>query len=193
MLNVPISNDSDRGHIMNQLVNVGLTNSVGDITQYLTFQSANDTFAIGILDVKEIIEIEGITRVPMMPEFLCGIINLRGKVVPVIDLSKRLGRLSTVISKKSCIVLVEISHEDERQTIGMLVDEVNEILEIDDEHTQPPPDFGADLRVDFIRAMGRVGEHFMILLDINYVLSVADISAISQLNFRTAEANDEVL
>jgi len=193
MLNVPISNDSDRGHIMNQLVNVGLTNSVGDITQYLTFQSANDTFAIGILDVKEIIEIEGITRVPMMPEFLCGIINLRGKVVPVIDLSKRLGRLSTVISKKSCIVLVEISHEDEQQTIGMLVDEVNEILEIDDEHTQPPPDFGADLRVDFIRAMGRVGEHFMILLDINYVLSVADISAISQLNFRTAEANDEVL
>ncbi|MDX5995975.1 chemotaxis protein CheW [Shewanella oneidensis] len=193
MLNVPISNDSDRGHIMNQLVNVGMTNSVGDITQYLTFQSANDTFAIGILDVKEIIEIEGITRVPMMPEFLCGIINLRGKVVPVIDLSKRLGRLTTVISKKSCIVLVEVSHEDERQTIGMLVDEVNEILEIDDEHTQPPPDFGADLRVDFIRAMGRVGEHFMILLDINYVLSVADISAISQLNFRSAEDIDEAL
>lgn len=85
---------------MNQLVNEMKANSVGDITQYLTFQSGNDTFAIGILDVKEIIEIEGITRVPMMPEFLCGIINLRGKVVPVIDLSKRLGRLTTVISKK---------------------------------------------------------------------------------------------
>ncbi|AVL27108.1 chemotaxis protein CheW [Shewanella xiamenensis] len=178
---------------MNQLVNEMKANSVGDITQYLTFQSGNDTFAIGILDVKEIIEIEGITRVPMMPEFLCGIINLRGKVVPVIDLSKRLGRLTTVISKKSCIVLVEVSHEDEQQTIGMLVDEVNEILEIDDEHTQPPPDFGADLRVDFIRAMGRVGEHFMILLDINYVLSVADISAISQLNFHAADATDEAL
>jgi purine-binding chemotaxis protein CheW len=176
---------------MDQLMKMAQASTASDITQYLTFQSANDTFAIDILDVKEIIEIEGITRVPMMPEFLCGIINLRGRVVPVIDLSKRLGRHTTVMTKKSCIVLVEVSHEEEQQIIGMLVDEVNEILEIDDEHTQPPPDFGADLRVDFIRAMGRVGEHFMILLDINYVLSVADISAISQLSFHATDVVNE--
>lgn len=168
---------------MNQLVTTEDSSvSETDNTQYLTFQAGGDTFAIGILDVKEIIEIEAITRVPMMPEFICGIINLRGRVVPVIDLSKRLGRTASKVSKKSCIVLVEVVHKDDSQTIGMMVDEVNEILEIDDQHTQPPPDFGTDIRTDFIRAMGRVEDRFIILLDVNHVLSVSDISALSKIN-----------
>jgi purine-binding chemotaxis protein CheW len=99
----------------------------------------------------------------------------------VVDLSKRLGRRHSEISKKTCIVLVEVSHDDDGQTVGMMVDEVNEILEINESHTQPPPDFGSDLPTDFIRAMGRVDEKFMILLDVNHVLSVEDISNLSQL------------
>jgi purine-binding chemotaxis protein CheW len=152
-----------------------------EVIQYLTFISGRETFAIGILDVKEIIEIEHITRVPMMPEFICGIINLRGKVVPVIELCARLGRQSGAVTKKSCIILVEVGPEDDRQTIGMLVDEVNEILEIDDQHTEPPPNFGTDIRTEFIRAMGRVDERFIILLDVEHVLSVDDISGLSKL------------
>lgn len=168
---------------MGHLVTTGQqTEHSADSSQYLTFQTGGDTFAIGILDVKEIIEREAITRVPMMPEFICGIINLRGRVVPVVDLSKRLGRSLSVVSKKSCIVLVEVSHKDEAQTIGMMVDEVNEILEIDSQHTQPPPDFGTNIRTDFIRSMGRVEDRFIILLDVNHVLSVTDISALNQLN-----------
>ena len=167
---------------MNQLSSTNIsTQPKSEVTQYLTFQAAKEVFAIGILDVKEIIEINMITRVPMMPAFIAGIINLRGSVVPVVDLSQRLGRCASVVSKKSCIVLVEIVHGDDSQTVGMLVDEVNEILEIDEEHIQPPPDFGTDIRTDFIRAMGRVDDKFMILLDVNHVLSVADISQLTQL------------
>ncbi len=166
---------------MNQLTKTDSNQVKTDVAQFLTFQAADETFAIEILDVKEIIEIESITRVPMMPAFIAGIINLRGRVVPVVDLSKRLGRHSSEVTKKSCIVLVEIDHEDDSQTIGMMVDEVNEILEIDESHTQPAPDFGTDLRTDFIRAMGRVDEKFMILLDVNHVLSIEDMNALSTL------------
>lgn len=152
-----------------------------ETTQYLTFLTGSETFAIGILDVKEIIEIEHITRVPMMPAFISGIINLRGSVVPVVELSTRLGRSASEITKKSCIVLVEVGTNEEAQTIGMMVDEVNEILEIDESHIQPAPQFGTDIRTEFIRAMGRVDERFIILLDVSHVLSVEDISALSRL------------
>ena len=166
---------------MNQLTNTDKKEAKADIAQYLTFQAGDETFAIEILDVKEIIEIEAITKVPMMPPFIAGIINLRGRVVPVVDLSNRLGRRSSTITKKTCIVLVEVAHDDDAQPIGMMVDEVNEILEIGESHTQPAPDFGTDLRTDFIRAMGRVDEKFIILLDVNHVLSIEDISTLSHI------------
>ncbi|NOQ15666.1 MAG: chemotaxis protein CheW [Methyloprofundus sp.] len=146
------------------------------LQQYLTFQVDQENFAIGILDVKEIIEISNVTRVPMTPDFIRGVINLRGNVVPVIDLSARLGRQVSELTKRSCIVLVEVEANDEAQIIGMLVDQVNEILEIPAANIQPAPDFGADIRTEFIQAMGRVGDDFIILLAINRVLSVEELS-----------------
>jgi len=168
---------------MNQLANQQRPDEIATagIAQFLTILIGGETFAIGILDVKEIIEIDHITRVPMMPDFICGIINLRGKVVSVIDLGARLGRVASNMTKKSCIVLVEVGAGEDALTIGMLVDEVNEILEIDDTLTQPPPNFGTDIRTDFVKAMGRVGDRFIILLDVAHVLSVEDISALSQI------------
>jgi len=168
---------------MNQLANQQAAGDIATagIAQFLTILIGGETFAIGILDVKEIIEIDHITRVPMMPDFICGIINLRGKVVSVIDLGARLGRVPSNMTKKSCIVLVEVGEGEDALTIGMLVDEVNEILEIDDTLTQPPPNFGTDIRTDFVKAMGRVGDRFIILLDVAHVLSVEDISALSQI------------
>lgn len=152
-----------------------------DVAQYLTFLTGKERFAIGILDVKEIIEVSSMTNVPMTPDFIRGVINLRGSVVPVVDLSSRLGRATSELSKRSCIILVEIETEDEGQTLGMLVDEVNEILEIDEEHLQPPPSFGTDIRTDFIQAMGRVEDEFIILLAINHVLSVQELSQLNEL------------
>lgn len=150
-------------------------------SQFLTFHVRDERFAIGILDVKEIIEVTAMTRVPMTPEFIQGVINLRGNVVAVVDLSARLGRGRSDISKRSCIVLVEINVGESIQMLGMLVDEVNEILEIPDENMQPAPDFGTDIRTDFIQSMARVADDFVILLDICHVMSVVEIADLMQL------------
>lgn len=159
----------------------GLAAMDEEATQFLTFYVAGERYAIGILDVKEIIEVGQMTRVPMTPEYIRGVINLRGNVVAVVDLSARLGKGRAQLTKRSCIVLVEVTARDhEGQIIGMLVDEVNEILEIPPSHLQPPPDFGTDIRTDFIQAMGRVEDQFMILLDINHVLSVEELAALRE-------------
>ena len=156
------------------------------LRQYLTFRAGNENLAISILDVKEIIEINTITDVPMTPDYIRGVINLRGNVVPVIDLSARLGRQSSVITNRSCIVLVQVDYNEDAQLLGMLVDAVDEILEIPETNIMPPPDFGADIRTDFIQAMGRVGDAFIILLNINRVLSVKELSQLKQVADYTA-------
>lgn len=153
-----------------------------DYTQYLTFLIGGEIFAVGILDVNEIIEVSEMTHVPMTPDFIRGVINLRGSVVPVVDLSARLGRGQCDITKRSCIVLVEMmAGQETHQTVGMLVDEVNEIVEITRDHIQPAPNMGEGIKTDFIQAMGRVDETFIILLDIDHVLSREELGEIEQL------------
>ena len=152
-----------------------------DTVQYLTFFAGDERFALDILEVKELIEVSSMTRVPMTPEFIRGVINLRGSVVPVVDLASRLGRSRSDLTKRSCIVLVEIELDDSSQTIGMLVDEVNEILEIPQTNIQPAPNFGTDIRTDFIQAMGEVDGEFLILLNISHVLSVEELSALNDI------------
>lgn len=151
------------------------------VGQYLTFLVDKESFAISILDVKEIIEIANITRVPLTPDYIHGVINLRGNVVPVIDLSARLKHRCAEVSKRSCIVLVEVEVAEGAQFIGMLVDEVREILEIPPANIQPAPDFGTDIRTDFIQAMARVDEVFIILLAINKVLSLEELSQLGRI------------
>lgn len=149
--------------------------------QYLTFVVGKDSLGVAIDDVKEIIEIRTITSVPMTPNYIKGVINLRGNVVPVIDLSARLGGGVSEMSKRSCIVLVEVATDETAQHLGMLVDQVQEILEIAPDNLQSAPSFGSDIRVDFIQAMGRVGDDFIILLDINSVLSIDELAALAAL------------
>ncbi len=151
------------------------------VGQYLTFLVEKESFAINILDVKEIIEITNVTRVPLTPDYIHGVINLRGNVVPVIDLSARLKHRCAEVSKRSCIVLVEVEVPEGSQLIGMLVDEVREILEIPQANIQPAPDFGTDIRTDFIQAMARVDDVFIILLAINKVLSLDELSQLNSM------------
>ena len=159
----------------------GAEGVTGDATQYLTFFVADERYAIDILDVKEIIEVVSLTRVPMTPDHIRGVLNLRGSVVPIVDLCARLGKGVSELSKRSAIILVEVGTGVERHTIGMLVDEVHEILEIDTAHLQPAPDFGTSIRTEFIQAMGRVDEVFIILLDINHVLSTEELAELQQM------------
>ena len=146
--------------------------------QYLTFMLGGEMFSIGILGIKEIIEYAGLTEVPMMPACIRGVINLRGAVVPVMDLSSRFGK---PVTKRSCIVIVEVNHDDQStRVMGVVVDAVNAVLEIPASEIEPPPAFGARIRTDFIEGMGKVNGKFVILLNVNRVLSIEEISAMAQ-------------
>ena len=148
--------------------------------QYLTFLLSGEMFAIAILNIKEIIEYGNLTEVPMMPDFIRGVINLRGSVVPVVDLSARFGRNRTEISRRTCIVIIEVENGDEKHDIGVMVDSVSEVLEIPRSEIEPPPAFGAKIRVDFMQGMGKVAGKFVIILDANKVLSVDELSMLGQ-------------
>ena len=147
-----------------------------DQQQYLTFMLGCEVFAIGILAIKEIIEYGQLTVVPLMPEFIRGVINLRGAVVPVVDLAARFGRKSSEVSMRTCIIIIEVAADDETSVIGVVVDAVNEVLEIPVGEIEPPPAFGAKIRTDFIQGMGKVNGKFVILLDVSNVLSVDDLA-----------------
>lgn len=161
--------------------------SVGQ-AQYLTFMLGGETFAIGILHIKEIIEYAGLTEVPMMPACIRGVINLRGAVVPVMDLSARFGKPSTAITKRSCIVIVEVESNGERQDMGVVVDAVNAVLEIPASEIEPAPSFGAKIRTEFIEGMGKVNGKFVILLDVNQVLSSEEVGALAQISAMAPDA-----
>ena len=150
--------------------------------QYLTFSLGGEVFALGILNVKEIIEFGHITEIPMMPAFIRGVINLRGAVVPVIDLSARFGGSSSTVSRRTCIVIVELGIGEERQDLGVIVDAVNEVLEIPRADIEPPPSFGARIRADFIQGMGKVDGHFVIILNVERVLSTEEITLLASMN-----------
>lgn len=149
--------------------------------QYLTFTVGKELFGLGILSVKEIIEYQGLTPVPMMPPAIRGVINLRGAVVPVMDLSVRLGRAPAEVSKRSCIVIIELEHEGESQIIGALVDAVNQVLEIPASEIEPAPSFGAKVRRDFMRGIGKVDHKFVVLLDAGQVLTLEEVESLQEL------------
>ena len=156
-------------------------------SQYLTFALGSEMFAVGILNVKEIIEYGNLTEIPMMPAFIRGVINLRGSVVPVIDLSARFGGRPTEVGKRTCIVIVEVQDEELRHDIGIMVDAVSEVLDIPDGEIEPPPTFGAKIRAEFILGMGKVQGKFVILLNIDKVLSVEEIAQITGNEVGSAE------
>ncbi|WP_233202938.1 chemotaxis protein CheW [Chitinimonas sp. BJB300] len=147
--------------------------------QYLTFRVGGEIYALEIIHIKEIIEYGGLTEVPMMPRFLRGVINLRGAVVPVIDLAVRFGRATTEIGKRSCIVIVEAEYGDDWHDLGVIVDSVEEVLELRPEDIEPPPAFGAQLRSEFIRGMGKIEGRFVIVLALEHVLSIDEMAELA--------------
>lgn len=149
-------------------------------SQYLTFQLGNETFAMGILHIKEIIEYGNLTSVPMMPAFIRGVINLRGAVVPVVDLAARFARTSCDVTRRTCIVIIEVEANNERQDVGLVVDAVNEVIDIPTAEIEPPPAFGANLRTDFIEGMGKISGKFVIMLNVDRILSFEDLLLATQ-------------
>ena len=170
---------------MNAVVKQTHEAAAADRQQYLTFMLGREVFAVSILRIKEIIEYGQLTVVPMMPEFIRGVINLRGAVVPVMDLLARFGQDSSALSKRTCVVILEIELEGETQDVGILVDAVNEELEISGSEVEPAPRFGTNVRADFISGMGKVNGRFVIILDLNRAVSAG---ALQQVVEAAAEA-----
>ncbi|MCE2949487.1 MAG: chemotaxis protein CheW [Betaproteobacteria bacterium] len=148
----------------------------GEPTQYLTFSLNGEMFAVAIDHIKEIIEFGQPTEVPMMPRFIRGVINLRGAVVPVIDMNARFGREASAVSRRSCTVIVEVRSEDGPQDIGIMVDAVSAVLDIPASDIEPPPSFGARIRAEFLQGMGKVGGRFVMILNMAQVLSVDELA-----------------
>ncbi|WP_115540460.1 chemotaxis protein CheW [Xanthomonas campestris] len=144
--------------------------------QYLTFQLDGETFATSILGIREIIQYRAPTPVPSMPACVRGVINLRGAVVPVVDLQARLGRADSSIGKRSCIVILATEQAQGPQVIGVLVDAVNAVIELADHDIEAAPSFGTHIRRDLLRGMGKVGERFVVLLEMEQVLRVDEIA-----------------
>jgi purine-binding chemotaxis protein CheW len=146
--------------------------------QYLTFFVSTESFAIPIAIIREIIEYRAPTDMPMMPPFIRGVINLRGRVVPVIDLAVRMGREKESVTRRTCIVILDVIHDGLEQEMGVVVDAVSAVVDIADNDIEPPPSFGAKLRADFISGMGKIEEKFIIILSINHVISIDELAAL---------------
>lgn len=147
--------------------------------QYLTFSLNEETFGLNILCVKEIVEYKQLTSVPQMPRFIEGVINLRGHVVPVINLALRLGKTPLPPQKRTCVVIVEIGHEGNTADIGVVVDSVSEVLDVSAADIEAAPGFGTCMRPEFIAGMARLGSAFIILVDVEKVLSITEMAALA--------------
>lgn len=148
--------------------------------KYLTFSLAGEEYGISILKIKEIIGMMTITSVPRTPEFVKGVINLRGKVIPVIDLRLRFGIDASEYTERTCIIVVEIISETATVIIGIVVDSVSEVLNIKEEEIEEAPSFGSTLEIDYILGMAKIGENVKILIDINRVLTLDEVNAIKK-------------
>jgi len=154
--------------------------SVAQITetvQYLTFKLADEVFAIDVSKVREILEFTSITKVPQTPEFMRGVINLRGSVVPVIDLRLNFGMECTEQTVNTCIIVVEVSLDGELIVLGALADSVQEVVEMEPDKIEPAPHLGTKLNTEFIKGMGKQDGEFVMILDIDKVFSSEDIAS----------------
>ena len=155
--------------------------------KYLTFKLGSEEFGLEILKVQEIIQMQSITRVPRTPEFVRGVINLRGKVIPVVDLRVKFGMEHVEDTERTCIVVVQIRNNANSVVVmGIIIDEVREVLDITESSIEDTPSFGTSIDTEFILGMGKIGQNVKILLDIDKVLSSQELSNVHAATAATA-------
>lgn len=147
---------------------------------WLTFNSAGEAFALPIRQVKEIIQFGGITEIPLTPPYIRGVINLRGAVVPVLDLAVRFDKEMSQVSKHTCIVIVELLQNELQLDVGLVVDSVSEVIDIPANAIAPAPRLGARVRTDFMTGIANLDQHFVILLDLGNILSLEELACVAQ-------------
>lgn len=157
------------------------------VRQFLTFCLGQEYFGMELHQTREILEYSNVTDVPLMPDFMAGVINLRGEVVPVIDLALRLGRDPIKIHKRTCVVIVELHSFDQEYVLGLLVDSVSEVLELDDSDIEDAPSFGARIKAEFILGIAKKDEEFVVLLDAEKTLSPVELASLVESEMHSTE------
>ncbi len=150
--------------------------------QFLAFKLEDEVFAFDISKVREVLEFDTVTKVPQTPEMMKGVINLRGSVVPVIDMRIKFGMSGTEKTVNTVVIIIEIDLDDESTMIGALVDSVKEVMDLDTDHIEPPPSIGTQLNTEFIRGMGKQDGQFIIILDIEKIFSSEDLDLVQQIS-----------
>jgi purine-binding chemotaxis protein CheW len=172
---------------------MSIENQVGSASiQYLTFKLDEEIYAVDVAKVREILDFPAITKVPRTPDFMRGVINLRGSVVPVVDMRLKFGMSKTEKSVNTCIVVVEVMLDNEPTVIGALADSVQEVIELEASQIEPPPKIGSRLRVEFLRGMGKIGDRFLMILDIDKVFSGEEILQLTESASGNKEAGAQV-
>ena len=151
-----------------------------DTRQYLSFKLDEEEFALDISKVREVLDFTKITKVPQTPDFMKGVINLRGAVVPVVDLNRKFGIKDTEKTVNTRIIIGEVSIEGDETVLGVLADSVHEVMELEPESIEPAPKIGAKLNTDFIKGMGKRDDEFVMILDIDKVFSAGELSFVNQ-------------
>jgi purine-binding chemotaxis protein CheW len=149
--------------------------TISDTRQYLTFKLGEEVFALEVANVREILEFIPITKVPRTPDFMTGVINLRGSVVPVTDMRLKFGMSETEKTVNTCIIVVEVNIEGEKALLGALVDSVQEVFELEAQQIEPPPRLGLGMKTEFIEGMGKRDNQFVVILDIDKVFSMEEL------------------
>ena len=147
-------------------------------TQYLTFKLSEEVYALDIGKVREVLDFTTVTKVPRTPDFMRGVINLRGSVVPVVDLRLKFGMTATEKTVNTCVIIAEVTVDGDTTVLGCLADSVQEVLDLEPAQISAPPKIGTKLRTEFIRGMGKQDEHFIIILDIDRVFSADDLALV---------------
>jgi purine-binding chemotaxis protein CheW len=157
------------------------TDTISDVQPYLTFRLGEEVFAFDVAAVREVLDFSTITKIPRTPEYMRGVINLRGSVVPVLDLRLAFNMTRTEKTVNTCIIVVEVALDNEHLVIGALADSVEEVIEMEPDQIQPAPKLGASVRTDFVRGMGRRDSEFIMILDIDKVFGSGELELLKQL------------
>ena len=156
------------------------TAGIMEATQYLTFKLDHEVFALDITKVREVLDFTSITKVPRTPAFMRGVINLRGSVVPVVDLRLKFGMPKTEQTVNTCIIITEVTVDGDTTVLGALADSVQEVLDLGSEHIEPAPKIGTKLNTEFIKGMGKQNDRFVIILDIDKVFSTDELALVQE-------------
>lgn len=160
--------------------------TITETTQYLTFKLENELFALDIGKVREVLDFTTITKVPQTPDYMRGVINLRGSVVPVVDLRLKFGMAMAEQTVNTCVIIVEVELDGEKVVMGAMADAVQEVMDLEPDQIEPPPRIGTKLNTDFIKGMGKHNEQFIIILDIDKVFTTGELALVQELEGQAA-------